>query len=237
MVGMGTSRLTCSEKEAVEVLKHGIDLGMTLIDTAEAYGDGRCEEIVSEAIRDRRDEVFIATKASLEHFAFRELLRELLKSAERSLRRLNTSYIDLYQLHAPNPHISIKETMRAMEKLVTDGRVRFIGVSNFSVEQIIDANEALSRSEIVSNQVAYSLLNRKVEGQLIPFCNREGMTMIAYSPLARGRIPHGGSGKAWLTLDEVALTYHKSRAQVALNWLIKKQNVVAIPKASSIGHV
>lgn len=239
-IGMGTwgiggfsSRDSSGDKRAIEALRLGIDLGMTFIDTAEIYARGHSEEVVAEAVHDRRDEVFIATKVSPEHFSYRDVLR----SAEASLRRLRTSYVDLYQLHWPSSSIPIGETMRAMEHLVTEGRIRFIGVSNFSVEETREAQEALSRYELVSNQVEYSLLNREIERDLLAYCEKEKITVIAYSPLARGRIPQGSEGGAWRVLDEIARRYGRSRAQVALNWLINRPSVMAIPKASSPDHV
>lgn len=236
-VGMGTwgiggfsSRITSADRHQAEALRHGIELGMTHIDTAESYGAGHSEEVVGEAVRGVRDRVFIATKVSPEHFHYDDVI----KAADRSLRRLEVSYIDLYQLHWPSARIPIEETMRAMEHLLQNGKIRFIGVSNFSVNQLREAQEALSQAETVSNQVEYSLMNREVERELLPYCQKEKITIIAYSPLARGELL---SGRSKQILHEVSTKYGRTPAQVAINWLISKSNVVAIPKAATIEHL
>lgn len=220
------------DSEAVEALRLGLDLGMTLVDTAEMYGSGHSEEVVSKALEGWQKPVFIASKVSPSHFGHDDLLR----SARKSLDRLRSKQMDLYQLHWPNPRIPIAETMRAMEKVVKDGLARLIGVSNFSVAQMKEAQSALSREEIVSNQVEYSLVNRAVEKEILPYCQREKLTLIAYSPLGQGRIVNGRGGK-FKTLDEVASRLGKSRSQVALSWLLQHDSVVVIPKASDEKHV
>jgi diketogulonate reductase-like aldo/keto reductase len=127
--------------------------------------------------------------------------------------------------------------MRAMETLVKEGKVRHIGVSNFSVKQTREAQEALSRIPLASNQVEYSLVERTIEEDLLPYCTKEHVTVIAYSPVARGNIPGGDRGEQWDTLDRIARKYGKTRTQVALNWLLRKEPVVAIPKAGRPEHV
>ena len=232
--GMGGGMRTdpSGDSEAIEALKLGLDLGMTLVDTAEMYGAGHSEEIVSKALEDWRKPVFVASKVSPSHFAHEDLLR----SARKSLERLRVKKMDLYQLHWPNPRIPIAETMRAMEKLVRDGMLRYIGVSNFSVNQMKEAQAALSREEIVSNQVEYSLVDRAIEKEVLPYCQREKVTLIAYSPLGQGRIARGRGGP-FKILDEIAERVGKSRSQVALNWLLQHESVVVIPKASDKKHV
>jgi diketogulonate reductase-like aldo/keto reductase len=144
--------------------------------------------------------------------------------------------MDLYQLHWPNPNIPIEETMHAMAKLVQDGLVRHIGVSNFSVEQMKEAQASLSTAEIASNQVEYSLLDRSVELDILPFCQNQGVTLIAYSPLAQGRIANGRGG-GFKVMDEIAEKLGKTRSQIALNWLLREESVIVIPKASVKTHV
>lgn len=216
----------------VDALKLGLDLGMTLIDTAEMYGSGHSEEIVSRVLKSWKKDVFVASKVSPSHFAHDDVL----SSARKSLERLSVKQMDLYQLHWPNPQIPIAETMGAMEKLVKDGSVRHIGVSNFSVEQMKEAQAALSRTEIVSNQVEYSLLDRSVEKEILPYCQENNVTLIAYSPLAQGRISNGRGG-GFRVLDEIGAKLGKTRSQVALNWLLQNESVVVIPKASDQTHV
>jgi diketogulonate reductase-like aldo/keto reductase len=231
VIGMGTWAMGNStgekHKQEIEALEKGIELGMRLIDTAESYGRGKSEALVGRAIRDVRDQVFLASKVSPEHFGYDEVLR----SCEASLERLEVKYIDLYQLHWPNPRVPIQETMRAMEELVSRGKIRYIGVSNFSVEETIKAQEALPRSEVVSNQVRYSPRSRHIEGELLPFCEKERITIIAYSPFETGDIHSDGVPKELLT------RYDMTAAQVILNWVTYRDNVIAIPKASNIAHV
>ena len=220
------------DDEAVEALKLGLELGMNLIDTAEMYGAGHSEEVVSKVLSRWNKPVFVASKVSPSHFAYNDVLR----SSKNSLDRLKLKRIDLYQLHWPNSRIPISETMKAMEKLVRDGMTRHIGVSNFSIEQMEEAQHTLSKERIVSNQVEYSLVDRSIEGELLPYCQREQITVIAYSPLGQGRIPRGGGGP-FKVLDEIAAIHGKSRSQVALNWILRHEGVVVIPKAIDEGHV
>jgi diketogulonate reductase-like aldo/keto reductase len=232
--GMGGGMRTdpSGDSEAIEALKLGLDLGMTLIDTAEMYGAGHSEEVVSKALENWRKPVFVASKVSPSHFAHEDLLR----SARKSLERLRVKKMDLYQLHWPNPRIPIAETMKAMEKLVQDGMVRYLGVSNFSVAQMREAQAALSKEEIVSNQVEYSLVDRAVEEEILPYCQRQKITLIAYSPLGQGRIAKGRGGP-YKVIDDIAERIGKTRSQVALNWLLQHESVVVIPKASDKRHV
>jgi len=214
------------DKEVINLIRYAIELGINFIDTAEMYGAGHSEELVGEAVKGIRDKVFIATKVLPTNFKYDDVL----KACERSLRRLQTTYIDLYQLHWPNPNIPIKETMKAMEKLVDLGKVRYIGISNYDLEGMIECIEAMSKYEIVSNQLEYSILERDIEKDILPFCQKNKITVIAYSPLAQGRIfVHRISN----ILKEIGKKYNKTVAQVALNWLISKENVIAIPKAST----
>jgi diketogulonate reductase-like aldo/keto reductase len=224
-IGVGTWRY----HGGVDPVRKAIALGAFLIDTAEAYGT---EEIVGEAVRHLRNDVFIATKVSPIHFR----RSDLLMAADQSLVRLRTDYIDLYQLHRPNPVVPIEETMGVMEELVDKGKVRFIGVSNFSVTELRKAQAALSSYRIVSNQVRYSLVDRSVEVGLLRHCRENKITVIGYSPLAEG-INHIKERDPRAILSKVAALTGKTEAQVALNWCISRENVIAIPKASSVDHV
>ena len=207
-------------------LRKGISLGARLIDTAEAYGT---EDVVGDAIRPMRRDVFLATKVSPSNFRYADVI----KAADSSLSRLETDVIDLYQLHWPNASVPIGETMSAMDRLVEDGKVRFIGVSNFSVAQLKEA-QASARNRIVSNQIPYSLADRAIERDTLPFCQEKDVTVIAYSPLAKGisRLKAGLGG----VLGDVAEATGKTEAQVALNWCVSKESVVAIPKSDSAGR-
>jgi diketogulonate reductase-like aldo/keto reductase len=224
-IGLGTWQY----HDGVELIKKAVDLGLSLIDTAESYGT---EEIVGDAVKHLRDRVFIATKVSPRHFR----RSDVLMAADKSLERLRTDYIDLYQLHWPNCAIPIEETLGAMEDLVDAGKIRFIGVSNFSVAELRKAQAALSRYRVVSNQVRYSLVERSVEVDVLCYCQENKITVIAYSPLAHG-INHIKEKDPGSILPRVAALAGKTEAQIVLNWCISKENVIAIPKASSVDHV
>jgi diketogulonate reductase-like aldo/keto reductase len=224
-IGFGT----WNYKGGVEPLRAAMEYGTCFIDTAEAYGT---EEIVGRAIRGQRSRVFLATKVLPRNFKWRDLVA----AGERSLQRLGTDYIDLYQLHWPNLVIPIEEPMKGMEVLVDAGKVRFIGVSNFSVRDLKNAQAALPGRPIVSNQVRYSLVERTIEGGLLQYCQENGITVIAYSPLATG-LANIKAMDPKHVLRTVAEASAKSEAQVALNWCVHKENVVAIPKASTVAHI
>lgn len=206
-----------------------MDLGASLIDTAEAYGT---EELVGQAIQGIRNRVLIATKVWQTHFRRREVKR----AAENSLKRLGTDYIDLYQLHWPNPNVPVEETLGAMEELVDEGKVRFIGVSNFYVAELRDAQAAMTRHKIVSNQLPYSLVDRRIERDLLPYCQENSISVIAYSPLASGVHQIKARDRVGALTKVVAMT-GKTEAQVALQWCISRGSVIAIPRSSSIQHI
>lgn len=218
-VALGASR-------KIKAIRAGLDGGMNLIDTAEAYFS---EPFVAKAIKGRkRDELFIATKVWLDHLHRDDLIAAL----ERSLRRMETTYVDLYQVHFPNSSVPIAETMGAMEEMLDKGKIRAIGVSNFSLAQMIEANSALRKSELAASQVNYSLVHRKVEKDIIPYCQQNGLAVLAYYPLG-----HGTLAKPSPKMDAICGRNSKTAAQVALNWLVSKPNVFAIPRASRAQHV
>ncbi len=213
-------------------MRKGIELGMNLIDTAEAY---HTEDIVGDVVRSHsREELFIATKVWPSHLRYDDVLR----SAEGSLTSLGTNYVDLYQIHWPNDKVPIRETMRAMEKLMEEGKVRYVGVSNFSLSQMIEANDCLSRHDIASNQVEYNLLAREAEGELLPYCEANGVALIAYRPVAHGRLA-SPSGRLVEAIQAIGTNHEgKTSSQVALNWLLRKgHNVFPIPRASRPSRV
>ena len=210
-------------------LRRGLEAGALFLDTAPSYGT---EPLIAEVIKGLRGRVFVATKVSPENFH----RADLRKSVDGSLRRLGVDVIDLLQLHAPNPATPIHETMDALGELVDAGKVRFIGVSNFTLHQLREAQAASPRYPIVSNQVRYNICDRTIEGDLLPYCQAQRITVIAYSPLARGlgRIrdcdPHG-------VIDELVGITGRSAAQIAINWCLSKDGVVAIPKGNSVEHI
>jgi len=213
----------------VEPLRKGLDAGALFIDTAESYGT---ETVVGRAVAGVRNRVFIATKVSPEHFRFGSVLQ----AADDSLKRLGTDWIDLYQLHVPSDKVPVEETIAAMEQLVDVGKVRFIGVSNFSVPQLQRALKATHKYPIVSNQMRYNIVDRTIEGDLLEYCQANGITIIAYSPLARN-FQNVLDCDLDGALAEVARMTGKTVAQVAINWCLCKDSVVAIPKGNSTAHV
>ncbi|MDP6560462.1 MAG: aldo/keto reductase [Candidatus Binatia bacterium] len=228
-IGLGTWQY----EGGVEPIRKGIELGAFHIDTAENYGT---EEAVGEAIGGQREKVFLATKVSGGHLRYDEVLA----AAEGSLRRLGTDFIDLYQIHWPNPSVPIKDTMRAMEDLADSGKVRFIGVSNFSVKGMQEAQDYLARHRIVSNQVKYSLFDRGIEEELLPYCEANDITVIAYSSLARGQLtskPLLWQRRAIGILQRIASESGKTMAQLALNWSVARPKVVTIPKSDKVERV
>ena len=222
-IGLGTSRY----HGGIEPLRKGISLG-AFIDTAEMYGT---EDVVGMAVQGSRESAFIASKVLPRNLKYSDLMQAL----ERSLKLLQTDYIDLYQLHYPNPAVPISETMGAMEDLVDQGKIRFIGVSNFSASQLAEAMEAMTKYEIVSNQVQYSLTHRNIEDELLPFCQQHHITVIAHTPLARGALvsrPMLRRRQSMGILQQIANQCSRTAAQVALNWGLSHANVVVIPKSN-----
>ena len=225
-IGLGTWKY----KGSPDALLKGIELGANLIDTAEMY---RNESSVGEAVKSNREKVLIATKVSGSHLNYDSVL----KAAENSLRQLDDSIIDLYQIHWPNKNVPIFETLRAMETLVDRGMVRYIGVSNFSVSELREAMLGMNKYPIVSNQVLYNLKKRDIERDLIPFCVDNNVTVIAYTPLADGSLASrsrflpdiGGA-----VLEGIAEEVGKTPAQVALNWCLSRPNMIVIPKSSNV---
>jgi len=228
-IGLGTWQY----RGGSEPFRKAVELGAFLIDTAEMYGT---EGIVGDAVKGRRDQVFIATKVSGNHLPYDEVLR----AAENSLKRLGTETIDLYQVHWPDPAVPIAETMGAMEKLVDTGKVRFIGVSNFYLKDLQEAQASLSKHKIVSNQVKYSLFQRGIEDDVLPYCQKNHITVIAHTPLAKGRLaarPLFKRRQSMGVLQEVARECGKTMSQVALNWCINKECVIVIPKSDKVERV
>ena len=225
-VGLGTWKY----RGGPEPLRRGIELGANLIDTAEMY---RTEDAVGVAIRGIRDRVFVATKVLGSNLRYDQVMH----AAEKSLRLLDEDVIDLYQIHWPSHSVPIAETMRAMEELVDRGVVRYIGVSNFSVRDMEETQAAMSKYRIVSNQVLYNLKRRGIERDLVPYCEENRITVMAYTPLADGSLavrPRVRGGRGWETLEAVAREAGKTPAQVALNWCLTRSPVVVIPKTNSV---
>lgn len=218
----------------VEPLRKAIELGAFLIDTAEVYGT---EGVVGQAIKDIRNRVFVASKVAGNHLRHDEVL----KAAEASLKRMDISCIDLYQIHWPAGHVPITETMGAMEQLADRGMIKYIGISNFSAAETRDALAAMKNHPIVSNQVIYSLNRRGIEHELVPFCRRNNVIIIAFTPLDSGRLAkrtqYESNPKGMRMLEQIANETGRTLAQVALNWITAKPGTITIPKSDHIERV
>lgn len=231
VIGQGTWHIgetSGTRTRDVAALRLGIELGMRHIDTAEMYRGA--EEIVGEAIRGvQRANLFIVSKVLPGNADYAGTIR----AAERSLRKLRTEYLDLYLLHWPAA-VPIAETMHAMEDLVRAGKIRFIGVSNFEVAEMRAAMAALERERLACNQVLYRLPLRGIEWDLLPFCAREGIAVVGYTPFGYG--PAGKRGDL-AVLHEIGARHGKTAHQVVLRFLTRAPGVFAIPKASRPEHV
>jgi aldehyde reductase len=224
-LGQGTWNIgedPATRKEELAALRHGMDLGMTLIDTAEMYGEGNSERLVGEAIAGRRDEVFLVTKV-YPHNASRRAMRN---ACEASLRRLGVATIDLYLLHWPGP-VALDETVQGFESLQKDGKIRHWGVSNFDTALMRELQEVPGGAAVQTDQVLYNLGRRGVEWDLLPWLRQHRIPAMAYSPLEQGRL----LGKRGLTA--FAKKHGMTPAQAALSWLLAQENVIAIPKSAS----
>jgi len=211
--------------DEIAALQAGLDLGMTVIDTAEMYGDGAAEELVGEAVRGRRDEVFLVSKAYPQNASSDRLPR----SCEASLRRLGTDRLDLYLLHWRGG-VPLAETVEAMDKLVAAGKIRRWGVSNLDVDDMEELIEA-GGSACATDQILYNLTRRGPEHDLVPWLRQRQMPLMAYSPVEQGRLLQHSD------LGAIARELNATPAQLALAWLLARPGVMPIPKAGSVAHV
>jgi diketogulonate reductase-like aldo/keto reductase len=225
--GLAQGKHPAAEEE--EALRTGISLGMTVIDTAEIYGGGHSEELIGRAIAGQRDHVFLVSKVWPSHVAGNGIAR----ACAASLARLGTDYLDLYLLHWPNGVSDFSGVVAAFEGLRSEGKIRAWGVSNFSVRQMEDLFQVPQGDHCATNQVPYNLDDRGIEHDLLPWCGRYSMPVMAYSPL-------GGPGADVLhdpVLARIGAAHDCSAAAVALAWAIRNGNVIAIPESGSPAHV
>ena len=228
-LGQGSAGLSNGrypQAEEVEALRTGISLGMTLIDTAESYGS---EGLIGRAIAGQRDRVFLVSKVSANHVAGNGIAR----ACDASLTRLGTDHLDLYLLHWPNGITDFSDVVTTFENLRSAGKVHAWGVSNFSVSQLEKLFRVPQGDRCATNQVPYSVGDRGIERNLLPWCEQHGMPVMAYSPLGG----HGGNLLRDPTLARIAAAHGCSAAAVALAWAIRSGHVIAIPESGSVAHV
>ncbi len=212
--------------DEINALRRGIELGMSIIDTAEMYGDGRAELLVGEAIAGRRDQVYLVSKV-LPYHASR---KGTITSCENSLKRLQTDYLDMYLLHWEGSY-PFQETVEAMLELVQQGKIRQWGVSNMDIGEMEDFFSLPGGDTCATDQVLYNLSRRGIEYDLLPWCKKKKLPVMAYSPIEQGRILDNKE------LKKIADKHNATPAQIALAWVLRNPDVIAIPKAGKVEHV
>ena len=218
------------DRADIAAIKTAIEMGVIHIDTAEKYAQGHAERLVAEAIKDfDRSKLLIVSKVASENLKHPDVI----KAAKASLARLQISYLDLYLIHAPNPDVPIAETMQAMDILLSEGLIRNIGVSNFTIERFEKA-QACTKNKIVANQLHLNLIFREPERKgLLAYCQKKDIMFIAWRPVQKGALTDHGTP----LLDEMCTKYHKTPAQIAINWLISQYNVVTLSKMTRRQHL
>ena len=228
-LGLGTWQMgmdSTSRRDEVAALQLGIDLGMTLLDTAEVYGDGGSESVVGEAIRGRRDEVVLVTKVGPQKAS----RQGTLDNCDASLKRLGTDYLDLYLLHDVPVH-DLDETLESFERLKNAGKIRHYGVSNFNLDLMNDLQSRVFGTHVACNQLRYALTHRALEREILPWCVTHNVAIMAYSPVGVGKLRFAPA------LEEVASRHNISPWCAAIAFTLRHPLVVSIPKASNPAHV
>jgi diketogulonate reductase-like aldo/keto reductase len=229
-IGGGSSPDPKTDPVSMAALRCALDSGYTHFDTAEMYANGHSEELLGLAIREAntpRESLFITSKVMPSHLKFDEVLN----SCENSLRRLQMEYIDLYLIHWPSPGMKLAETFRALNKLVQEGKVKHLGVSNFNLKLLKEA-QTLSATPILTNQVPYSLSDRSyVKNGVLDYCQRNDILFTAYSPVDEGRMRSNSA------LESIARSHHASVYQIALAWVISQPRIITIPMSANPQHI
>jgi len=232
-IGQGSWRIEESEADsAVAAMRRGLDLGLTHLDTAEMYGSGAAESIIAEAILGRRDEVFLVSKVLPSNAS----KHGTLAACEKSLARLRTDRLDCYLLHWRGAY-PLEETIAAFDRLVRDGKILSWGVSNFDVADIDEVAAIAGAGHPACNQVLYHLQERAIEHAVLPWCQRHGTALVAYTPFGASTSPFDARTAQGKVLEEIAEAHRATARQVALRFLLRHLEVFVIPKASSIAHV
>jgi diketogulonate reductase-like aldo/keto reductase len=229
-IGGGSTANPKLDSVSMTALRSALEIGYTHFDTAEAYASGHCEELVGRAIREtntNREDIFITTKISPEHLAYDKVLN----SCENSLHRLNMDYVDLYLIHWPGSGTNYEDTFRALNKLVRDGKVKHLGVSNFDIK-LLKLAQSLSETPIITNQVRYSLSDRSnAKYGVLEYCQKNDILLTSYSPVGQGRL------KVNQTLRSIAEAHKATPYQIALAWLISQPRVITIPMSADPQHI
>ena len=229
LLGQGTWRMgenSRHQQAEIDALKLGIDLGMTLIDTAEMYGEGGAEKIVAEAIADCRDDIYLVSK----FYPYNASYKDVIAACDRSLSRLKTDYLDLYLLHWRGS-VPLSETLEGLQHLKQAGKILDYGVSNFDTDDMQEAESLAGGTEIVTNQVLYNLMRRGIEWDLLPWCKERNIPIMAYSPVEQQAFVNNSK------LSDIAAKHDATTTQIALSWLLHQDNVISIPKATNPQHV
>jgi diketogulonate reductase-like aldo/keto reductase len=229
-IGGGSSPDPSTDPVSMAALRSALEIGYTHFDTAEMYANGHSEELIGKAVREsqvQREALFITSKVTPSHLQYDQVLN----SCEKSLRRLQMDYIDLYLIHWPQAGMKLDETFRALNKLVKDGKVKHLGVSNFDLKLLKQAQQ-FSETPIVNNQVPYSLADRSyVRNGVLEYCQKNDILFTAYSPIEEGRL------RSNKTLEAIAKTHHATVYQIALAWVISQPRVITIPMSANPKHI
>ncbi|MCL5985182.1 MAG: aldo/keto reductase [Actinobacteria bacterium] len=214
----------------INSIRAALDMGITHIDTAEIYSHGHSEELIGQAIKEyNREKLFICSKVYHTNLHYNDLIR----SAKNSLKRLVTNYLDLYLIHLPNKDVPFKRTMSAMDSLIDNGLVKYIGVSNFNVQQVKEV-QSYSKNKIVVDQVQYNLIYREPERVgILEYCQKNDVILSAWAPIQKGILTNEGVK----ILDDMCDKYDKTPAQIAINWLISQDNVITLVRCRNIDHL
>lgn len=232
-VGQGSWKIEESTAaSAVAALRRGLDLGLNHIDTAEMYGSGSAESLIAEAITGRRDEVFLVSKVLPGNAS----KRGTIAACEKSLARLRTDRLDCYLLHWRGAH-PLQETIAAFETLLSAGKIRAWGVSNFDVADLDEVAAIAGAGHPACNQVLYHLQERAIEHTVLPWCRRHGTALVAYTPFGQSTAPFDARTRPGGVLEKIAAAHGATSRQIALRFLLRHPEVFVIPKASSVAHV
>ena len=236
-IGQGTGynlyKNKVSKKEISYILDKGIDLGLNLIDTAENYDNGETEKIIGDVIRKKRKKVLISTKFSPENSTYKKVIQ----ACNKSLKRLKSSYIDIYQIHWPNPKVPLEETLSALIFLKKSGKIREFGAGNFSLKQFNKAKMILKKENFFSLQTEFNIFERTIEQNgIYDFCKKHGVQIIAFSPLDQGRLYAMDQTQEAL-IKKISRRHNKTIAQIILAWITSKKIIIPIPMTLNLEHL